>query len=274
MDYSQKTVLGKHTECPEQYAPSVLTPISRCTGRGKLGIDNELPFRGADIWNAWELSWLNPKGKPKVAIGTIEIPCDSVNIIESKSFKLYLNSLNQTAFTSEAEVVALIRRDLSAVAEGDVKVRICPAGTWQTEPSPWADAICLDALDLACSVYTPDPGLLCSDNNAAEVSEKLCSHLLKSNCPVTGQPDWATLYIQYTGKPIDHSGLLRYIVSMRGHQDFHEHCTESIFIALMQRCQPRQLAVYARYTRRGGLDINPFRANFNLAPGNTKLPRQ
>ncbi|WP_020409507.1 NADPH-dependent 7-cyano-7-deazaguanine reductase QueF [Hahella ganghwensis] len=278
MDLKQTTKLGQSTEYPEHYDPKLLTPIPRQANREKLGISGELPFLGEDLWNGYELSWLNPKGKPVAAIGVFRIPADSPNIIESKSFKLYLNSFNQTSYASLEEVQGVMARDLSAAVNADVSVQILPSAQWVDDPNDWEAAECLDGLDITCTTYAPDTGLLQLADDASgsseRVSETLCSHLLKSNCPVTGQPDWATVYIRYEGKRIDHAGLLRYIVSMRGHQDFHEHCVESIYMAIMARCQPERLAVYARYTRRGGLDINPLRSNYSVRADNFKLARQ
>ncbi|OZG74101.1 NADPH-dependent 7-cyano-7-deazaguanine reductase QueF [Hahella sp. CCB-MM4] len=278
----QTTKLGQATEYPEHYDAALLTPIPRSPNREKLAISGELPFVGEDLWNAYELSWLNTKGKPVVAIGVFRIPADSANIVESKSFKLYLNSFNQTVFADQEEVRSVMEVDLSRAVEGTVKVEILAPGRWEDEKSDWEQSTCLDDLDVTCTDYTPDINLLVlaghdegeTDERSETVSETLCSHLLKSNCPVTGQPDWATVYIRYKGKAIDHQGLLQYIVSMRGHQDFHEHCVESIYMALMERCQPEKLAVYARYTRRGGLDINPLRSNYPETAANFKLARQ
>ena len=278
MDLKQSTKLGQSTEYPEHYDPALLTPIPRLSNREKLGISDDLPFLGEDLWNGYELSWLNPKGKPVAAIGVFRIPANSPNIIESKSFKLYLNSFNQASYASLEDVQAVMARDLSAAVNAEVSVQILSAAQWVDGSNDWEAAECLDGLDVTCTAYTPDTDLLklASDasGSAELVSEALCSHLLKSNCPVTGQPDWATVYIRYEGKPIDHAGLLQYIVSMRGHQDFHEHCVESIYMAIMARCQPEKLAVYARYTRRGGLDINPLRSNYPLEAANFKLARQ
>ncbi len=274
MDLKGSTKLGQSTEYPDHYDPAQLTPIARNHNRQKLGIGHELPFMGEDLWNAYELSWLDPKGKPQVAIGVIRIACDSPNIVESKSFKLYLNSFNQTTFASMSDVAQTMEKDLAAAVQGRVKVEVLSLSAWQDEPSDWAQAICLDDLDVECKTYTPDPALLGLSDSPEAVTETLSSHLLKSNCPVTGQPDWATLYIRYSGPRLNHKGLLQFIVSMRGHQDFHEHCVESIYTALMEKCRPEKLAVYARYTRRGGLDINPLRSNYSLKAANFKLARQ
>ena len=274
MDLKNSTKLGQATEYPDQYDPAQLTPIARSHNREKLGIDQTLPFVGEDLWNAYELSWLNARGKPQVAVGVFRISCDSRNIVESKSFKLYLNSFNQTRFSSPDEVSQTMQKDLEKAVNGDVQVEVVSVTDWQDEPSSWLQATCLDDLDIECSIYTPDSKLITLEKSQEVVTETLSSHLLKSNCPVTGQPDWATVYIRYTGPKIERAGLLRYIVSMRGHQDFHEHCVESIFSAVMAECEPEKLAVYARYTRRGGLDINPIRANYPVRADNFKLARQ
>ena len=277
MDLKKETELGKATHYPEKYDPGLLTPIARKLSRQALSIGNDLPFDGWDIWNGYEISWLNQKGKPLVAIGEFAISCNSANIIESKSFKLYLNSLNQTHFSSLAEVEQTIQKDLQYAADGDVKVKLISPQQWLDVESPWLKAECIDDLDVECTTYSPDPKLLgveTRENGDDKVSETLCSHLLKSNCPVTGQPDWASLYITYSGPKIDREGLLQYIVSMRGHQDFHEHCVETIYCSIRDYCQPEKLAVYARYTRRGGLDINPIRFNYSVPIDNFKLSRQ
>ncbi len=273
MDLHESTTLGKTTSYPEKYDAGLLTPIPRQASRNPLGLTGTLPFNGVDIWNAFELSWLLPSGKPEVAMAEIRVDCSSENIIESKSLKLYLNSFNQTIFTRSQAVVDRMEKDLVAAAKGNVTVKLVSASELAAR-SPWLDSACIDGLDVECKDYSPTPELLVTEKNAPVVSETLCSHLLKSNCPVTGQPDWATVYIRYTGRKISQEGLLRYIVSLRGHQDFHENCVESMFMDLKRQCRPGELAVYARYTRRGGLDINPLRSNFPVPEDNFKLPRQ
>ncbi|HWV15939.1 MAG TPA: NADPH-dependent 7-cyano-7-deazaguanine reductase QueF [Cellvibrio sp.] len=251
--------LGQKTAYISQYQPSLLFPIARQESREQLGLGVDLPFYGVDIWTGYELSWLNALGKPQVAVAEFAIPCSSPFIIESKSFKLYLNSLNQTRFNSFAEVEACLVRDLSQVAGAAVGVDLQSLEESALLISRAEESHCLDELNIDVASYHPQPSLLTLDHG--EVSEKLCSHLLKTNCPVTGQPDWASLFIGYTGQKINHENLLRYIISFREHQDFHEHCVERIFTDILQRCQPQSLTVYARYTRRGGLDINPFRSS-------------
>jgi 7-cyano-7-deazaguanine reductase len=263
--------LGKETVYANQYDSSLLYPIERDINWQARGVDRTtLPFFGEDIWNSYEISWLNAKGKPVVALAEFHIPATSTHIIESKSFKLYLNSYNLTRFNDAAQVVAQMEKDLSKAAGGDVRVLL-------TSPQ---DAVavenfigdCIDELDIEVSHYEPAPELLSSKGEV--VSEALVSHLLKSNCPVTGQPDWASVQITYTGPKIDHEGLLGYLISYREHGDFHEQCVETIFMDIWQQCKPEQLSVYARYVRRGGLDINPFRSSKDERPANMRLSRQ
>ncbi len=269
----QDSPLGKQTQYVSEYAPHLLHPIPRAANRQGLGLkDGPLPFLGVDIWNGYELSWLNPKGKPEVAVAEFRIPCESPNIIESKSFKLYLNSLNQSRFASFEAVEAALCQDLSEAAGCPVAVKLFPlADAPQTQRV--AEGDCIDGLDIEVEHYHPAPELLQADSSEL-VQEVLVSHLLKSNCPVTGQPDWASVIIDYDGPRIDRASLLRYIISFRDHQDFHEHCVERMFCDLRARCQPRRLSVHARYTRRGGLDINPVRATSTSAVGNPRLVRQ
>ena len=263
--------LGKETVYANQYDSSLLYPIERDINWKARGVDRTtLPFFGEDIWNSYEISWLNAKGKPIVALAEFHIPATSSHIIESKSFKLYLNSYNLTRFDNAAQVVAQMEKDLSKAAGGDVRVLL-------TSPQ---DAVavetfigeCIDELDIEVSHYEPAPELLSAKGEV--VSEMLVSHLLKSNCPVTGQPDWASVQITYTGAKIDHEGLLGYLISYREHGDFHEQCVETIFMDIWQQCKPEQLSVYARYVRRGGLDINPFRSSKDERPANMRLSRQ
>jgi 7-cyano-7-deazaguanine reductase len=250
--------LGQATIYPSQYSPQLLFPIVRAESRQSLGMGNELPFFGGDLWTAYEISWLNLKGKPQVALAEFWIPAQSKNIIESKSFKLYLNSFNQSRFESVDQVNALMQKDLSAAASVDVGVQLFSLDPTHLMTIEQPDGIYLDDLDISVEHYHPYPDLL--RVNQEVVSETLFSNLLKTNCPVTGQPDWASLVIEYIGQQIDHQSLLAYIVSFREHQDFHEHCVERIFCDLLNRCKPEKLSVYARYTRRGGLDINPYRS--------------
>ncbi len=270
--------LGRQTDYISVYAPHLLFPIPRAESRGLLGIGEALPFYGVDIWTGYELSWLDALGKPIVAVAEFFIPCISEFIVESKSFKLYLNSLNQTRFESVVEVEALIAKDLARITNADVRVNITPL-TLSTRAALHLAEIAeingelLDDLVVAVDTYHPAPGLLTVEMGI--VDECLVSHLLKTNCPVTGQPDWASVVIRYKGNKIQRENLLRYIISFREHQDFHEHCVERIFSDIAQVCKPDELTVYARYTRRGGLDINPFRtSNPDAKPELLRLIRQ
>ena len=270
--------LGKPATYRSDYDPSLLFPIARAEKRAELGLAGTLPFFGMDIWNAYEVSWLNARGKPQVAIATFQVPADSPNIVESKSFKLYLNSLNQTRLDSSEALVELLRKDLSAPTGFNAPVHVI-----LTLPEAFGalrmgelGGLLLDRLDINVDAYQPDPGLLRANQDEAGVEESLVSHLLKSNCLVTGQPDWASVQIRYVGPQIDQEGLLRYLIGFRDHNEFHEQCVERIFMDILRQCHPQKLAVYARYTRRGGLDINPWRSNFTTGqpPGNTRHARQ
>ncbi|MNU74426.1 NADPH-dependent 7-cyano-7-deazaguanine reductase [compost metagenome] len=240
-----------------------------------------LPFFGADLWTAFELSWLNPRGKPQVAIAHFTIPCETPNIIESKSFKLYLNSFNNSTFASIDAVREHLRTDLAEAAwrgsdqSAGIGVKLLTPDLFDREPVHEIDGLDLDRLDIECTHYQPAPELLSSDTTQVHVNETLTSRLLKSNCLVTGQPDWGSVQIRYSGPPIDQAGLLAYIVSFRNHNEFHEPCAERMFTDIWRQCQPTKLAVYARYTRRGGLDINPFRTSWpQTLPPNIRTARQ
>lgn len=262
--------LGKEKPYISEYTPSLLLPIERT--RNNLAISGELPFKGADIWNAYEISWLNSKGKPQIALGEFHFPCTSPNLIESKSFKLYLHSFNQSRFASADEVAAIIARDLTNVAGAEVVVNLIYQPQFAQQQMQEFPGTCLDDLDIACETYEVNPAFLQSSENI--INESVFSHLLKSHCLVTGQPDWASVLIQYRGPQIDHAGLLRYIISFRNHHEFHEQCAERIFMDIMQHCKPQELTVSARYTRRGGLDINPWRSTGSIQPANIRTPRQ
>ena len=252
--------LGKAVAYAEHYDAALLFPIPRQGKRDEIGIaEAALPFVGEDIWNAYELSWLDLRGKPVVALAHFIVPAVSPNLIESKSLKLYLNSFNQTRLGSTDELVATLTRDLSAAAGAPVLVHVAPLSTRPQRPMGYPKGILLDGLEIDVDLYTPEPALLSADTSRAPVTETLYSHLLKSNCLVTGQPDWAMLVVRYTGAPIDREGLLRYIISFRQHNEFHEQCVERVFVDILRQCQPSALSVFARYTRRGGLDINPYR---------------
>lgn len=266
--------LGQKTIYISTYDASLLFPISRSESRKALGLTDKLPFYGQDIWTGYELSWLNLKGKPEVAVAEFSIPFDSPCIIESKSFKLYLNSLNQTKFSDLNDAKELLVQDLSAVAGAAVNVSLHSLRNSNLLVDCTFNALCIDELDIDVDAYHPQRAILKADASE-QVAETLCSHLLKSNCPVTGQPDWASVFIEYTGAKIDHENLLRYVISFREHQDFHEHCVEQIFMDILRECKPKSLSVYARYTRRGGLDINPFRStDKNATPKVGRLLRQ
>lgn len=269
------TLLGKTTEYVSVYTPSLLFPIPRLQSRLQLGMQSGvMPFRGVDVWTAYEVSWLDSFGKPEVAVAEFEVPADSPAIIESKSFKLYLNSFNQTAFADRAAVERTLAADLSQAAGATVGVRLVPLQQSTLSGSGHFTGECIDNQPVKIDCYSPNPDLLQVNTAAAVVSESLYSNLLKSNCPVTGQPDWASVLIEYRGAPIDRAGLLKYIISFREHQDFHEHCVERMFLDIQQRCQPEELTVYARYTRRGGLDINPYRTSGAGKPVDARLVRQ
>ena len=277
----EQSPLGKPAPYIDQYDASLLFPISRAAKRTEVGISGALPFLGADLWTAFELSWLNLRGKPQVALAHITVPCESTHIVESKSFKLYLNSFTNTRFTDAQEVRERIRADISeavwrgGVLQSTVGVKLLLPDMFDREPVHEIDGLSLDRLDIECTRYTPAPDLLKSNKDEGPVSEVLCSNLLKSNCLVTGQPDWASVQISYSGPQIEQEGLLQYLVSFRNHNEFHEQCVERIYMDLWTRCQPNRLAVYARYTRRGGLDINPFRSSYAQAlPPNIRTARQ
>ncbi|MGQ7958079.1 NADPH-dependent 7-cyano-7-deazaguanine reductase QueF [Pseudomonas sp. SP16.1] len=272
---AEHSPLGKTSQYIADYSPELLFPIPRAAKWAELGLDGDnLPYQGVDYWNCYELSWLQPSGKPVVAVGEFAIPADSPNIIESKSFKLYLNSLNQTAFASWDEVQATLTRDLSAAAGKPVAVRLRRLAEVEAEGVAALPGTCIDELQISVSQYDrPQPELLRCDS-AQVVEESLHSHLLKSNCPVTGQPDWGSLVVQYRGAALEHASLLAYLVSFRQHADFHEQCVERIFLDLQRLLEPQALTVYARYVRRGGLDINPYRSTAAIAPDNVRLVRQ
>ncbi|MEP6881267.1 MAG: NADPH-dependent 7-cyano-7-deazaguanine reductase QueF [Dokdonella sp.] len=272
------SALGKSVLVSNHYNPDLLFPIPRAAGREVLGLGASLPFDGVDIWNAYELSWLDARGKPQVAVGEFRIPASSPNLIESKSFKLYLNSINQTRYANAEQVRAMLAMDLSAAAGAEIGVELSllPKVARAMAAIESLAGDCIDDLNIEVDHYgPPKPELLGLVGDAPIVDEALVSHLLKSNCPVTGQPDWASVQISYAGRQIDRTGLLRYLVSYRNHDDFHEQCVERIFSDILARCAPQHLTVYARYTRRGGLDINPWRSTeARSRPDNARLIRQ
>jgi len=287
MNTPEQSQLGKPSAYIDQYDASLLFPIPRAGKRIEMGIDGATPFFGADMWTAFEVSWLNARGKPQVALAHFTVPCETLNIIESKSFKLYLNSFNNTQFASADDVKTRLRADISeavwrtqaqgqeGAAPSAIGVTLLSADLFDREPLHELDGLSLDRLDIDCTRYTPAPDLLMVTPNEAPVSEVFTSNLLKSNCLVTGQPDWGSVQISYTGDQIEQGGLLQYLVSFRNHNEFHEQCVERIFMDIWTRCKPMKLAVYARYTRRGGLDINPFRTSYPQAlPRNVRHARQ
>ncbi|MEX4580745.1 NADPH-dependent 7-cyano-7-deazaguanine reductase QueF [Haemophilus influenzae] len=275
-DNSLKSLkLGQKTEYASQYDRTLLQPVPRALNRDGLGITQNQPFTiGADIWTAYEISWLNEKGLPQVAIADIYLDYQSQNLIESKSFKLYLNSFNQSKFTDFNAVQQTMQRDLIECAQGDVKVRLNPVAVYDAQKIEHLQGDCIDEQDIEITSYEFNANWLKDCVSDEIVEEKLVSHLLKSNCLITNQPDWGTLHIHYVGKKINQEKLLRYVISFRQHNEFHEQCVERIFCDLMHYAKPEKLTVYARYTRRGGLDINPFRSNFENLPENLRLARQ
>ncbi|MFV0600694.1 MAG: NADPH-dependent 7-cyano-7-deazaguanine reductase QueF [Brachymonas sp.] len=288
----EQSQLGKAVAYPDQYAPQVLFPIARQPQRGELGMaaGGALPFTGVDLWTGYELSWLNPRGKPQVALVQVTVPCETPCIVESKSFKLYLNSFSNSRFTSADAARARIAADVGAAvwqpvapesqqtargAPPTVGVRLVLPEQFAAQTVQELEGLSLDRLDVECTEYEPAPQWLRANAAEAAVTETLTSHLLRSNCPVTQQPDWGDIQISYSGAPIDQEGLLRYIVSLRNHNGFHEHCVERMFMDILRRCHPSRLTVYARYTRRGGLDINPLRTNHpGPIPPNVRTARQ
>jgi 7-cyano-7-deazaguanine reductase len=269
----EQSQLGKVSDYKSSYNPQLLFPIPRIINRTELGIDDRNPgFYGVDMWTHYEVSWLNPSGKPSVAIGEIIYPASTPNIIESKSMKLYFNSFNGTKFENNNQIIETVIKDLSKSVGAPVEFRLLPVDICSNLTK--FEGICLDDLDIQCDIYKPHPDYLtCNDN---PVTEELYTNLLKSNCMMTLQPDWASVHIKYSGAQINHKGLLKYIISLRDNNEFHEQCIERIFHDIMTKCKPDSLTVYARYTRRGGLDINPFRTlqkDF-IIPENNRLIRQ
>lgn len=270
------SVLGRQVGHPEHYSPDVLEAIPRAAQRARLGIDGTPPFYGADLWTAWELSWLEPGGKPRVAVARLSVPSHSPAIVESKSLKLYLNSLYQTVFDEPDAVKQRIATDLSERLGAEIGVELLLPAHWHEPLSP-PPGECLDDQPVDCQHYQPAPELLRQADGATEQWVQRCwhSHLLRSRCPVTEQPDWATVWIEWHGPELDSQALLQYLVSFRQHQDFHEQCVERIFLDLWQRFEPRQLLVGARFLRRGGIDINPVRSSEPvLAVADMRLFRQ
>jgi 7-cyano-7-deazaguanine reductase len=276
MNLPEHSPLGKTSAYRTDYAPELLFPIPRQAKRDELGLQGTLPFFGVDIWNGYELSWLNLRGKPQVAVARFTIPADSPNLIESKSFKLYLNSFNQTRLAGPDALKMLLQQDLSAAAGANVHVTLTMQEDFGKLEMGELEGQLLDRLDIEVDSYSPQPQTLKANFDELPVEETLVSHLLKSNCLVTGQPDWGSVQISYYGPQIDQESLLKYLIGFREHNEFHEQCVERIFTDILRQCKPQHLTVYARYTRRGGLDINPWRTNFSSAqrPSNLRNARQ
>lgn len=257
----EKSPLSERSRYPSCYNSGILYPISRLDNRSQLISDpTTLPFQGYDLWHAYELSWLQPNGLPAAMIARFIIPANSPNLIESKSFKLYLNSLNNSTFENIKEVKSILEKDISTVLEAPAHVEFISPN--QSTLQGTIQGTCLDQIDTLCQHYQPNPKLLTTQQ--PNISETVYTHLFRSNCPVTFQPDWATIIVHYQGQTIDHASLLSYLVSYRNHAQFHEHCVEMIFSDIMNHCQPQKLCIEAKFTRRGGLDINPIRANYPI----------
>jgi len=281
MNTPETSLLGKVATYADRYDPALLYPLPRAAQRALIGVTDRPIFLGADLWTAYELSWLNARGKPQVALGRFTVPSESTHLVESKSLKLYLNSFNNTVFADIDAVRQTLQKDLSeavwrgGVVKSSVGVQLMSPEQYAKEKIAEMDGLSLDRLDLDCSHYQPAPELLSAASNEAPVTETLYSNLLKSNCLVTGQPDWGSVSISYNGAQIEQAGLLQYIVSFRNHNEFHEHCVERIFMDIWTRCKPTKLTVYARYTRRGGVDINPWRSSYAQGlPAQVRTARQ
>ena len=265
--------LGRLAHHVDRYDAGLLFAVPRAPQRAALGITGALPFAGVDAWTAYELTWLDPGGKPQVALASFEVPADSPSIIESKSMKLYLGSFAQTHFAGMTDVAAAIERDLSGACGARVSVMLRGPSAFKSQAIRELEGESLDDLPVACTAYDVAPDLLAARGDV--VAEALTTQLFRSVCPVTGQPDIASLRIAYRGPAIDRESLLRYLVSYRCHAGFHEHCVERIFMDVSVRCRTEQLTIVARFTRRGGLDINPFRTNAGVArPDNVRTARQ
>ena len=281
MNTPENSQFGKASSYVDQYSPDLLYPLSRSTQRQTIGVGDKPLFVGADLWTAYELSWLNMRGKPQIAMARLVVPCESTHLVESKSLKLYLNSFNNTRFADASAVRDSLARDLSqAVWSGGpmragVGVVLVLPDQFEREPIHELDGLSLDRLDIECDRYQPAPDLLRCADHENPVTETLTSNLLKSNCLVTGQPDWGSVRISYSGPQIEQGGLLQYLVSFRNHNEFHEHCVERIFMDIWTHCKPSRLSVYARYTRRGGVDINPWRSSHpGVLPPSVRTARQ
>ncbi len=272
-DELSASLLGRATAYPRRYDPDLLHPIARATGRSTLPAAALQALQGTDFWTAFELSWLGPRGMPRVAVAEIAIPCASPNIVESKSLKLYLNSLNDARFVTAEALAARMQTDISACCGAPVQVSLHRLADYARLGIQLPVGECIDAFELDEPGFEPDVASLRAAPGT-RVAEVLYSDLLKTNCPVTGQPDWASLVIDYCGPRIDRTALLAYILSFRHHSDFHEHCVERMFCDLWCQVQPERLSLMARYTRRGGIDINPWRTSVQCQPPQGRLVRQ
>ncbi len=273
MSTAEQSPLGRHAAYPEAYDPYLLHPIPRAAKRAELGINGKPPFYGVDIWNAYELSWLDVRGKPMVGVAELRVPADSPNIVESKSLKLYLNGFSQERLAGTPKLLAVLERDISAAVGAPVAIEITLASA-SSHAIRDLDGQLLDEQLVRIDHYGPPRPAFLTLASEDIFEETLVSRVFRSNCPVTGQPDWGTMQIRYRGRQIEHAGLLRYLVSFRNHSGFHEHCVEQIYMDLHQRCAPESLSVYARYTRRGGIDINPFRSSTQLSAGSQPSNRR
>ena len=273
--FADDTPLGKSIAAVAAYTPALLCPIARAAARTDLGlVAGDLPFTGIDSWSLYEVSWLDQSGKPQVAMGRLDVPCDSPYLIESKSLKLYLNSFNQSRFACLDEVARRIETDLADRLGSAVALRLWSLGQAEPITARAMPGESLDGIDVAIEHYRPEPAYLSVSESVDEVEEQLYSDLFRSLCPVTGQPDWGSVGIAYRGQAVDRPGLLKYLISFRNHNGFHEQCVERIFVDILQHCRPQSLSVYARFLRRGGVDINPFRTNRDEPPAFDRLLRQ
>jgi 7-cyano-7-deazaguanine reductase len=268
-----RSPLGKATDYPDRYDRSLLFPIARAEQREAIGIRGALPFAGVDLWTAYEISCLDSRGKPRLAVGLFRVPAESPSIVESKSLKLYLGSYAQEPLADIESLAGRIATDLRAACGAEVDIALTPAAGFARLALSELPGESIDETGIAIDAYQPEPDALAAAGPTVE--ETLRSGLFRSNCPVTGQPDYADLMVRYRGPRIDRAGLLRYIVSYRKHAAFHETCVERMFVDLLDRCRPRALTVYTRFMRRGGIDINPFRSNFESPPSHgVRTPRQ
>jgi 7-cyano-7-deazaguanine reductase len=268
-----RSPLGHATGYPDTYDPAQLFTVPRAPQRAALGLTGALPFSGRDVWTAYELTWLDPRGKPAIAIATIEVPAESPSIVESKSMKLYLGSFAQSSYVSAEIVASTIARDLEAATGAPVHVSLRDPTRFSAERFAELEGVSLDGLALDCSAYEVDATSLTVGDD--RIDEALTTDLFRSVCPITGQPDIASVRVAYRGPRIDRAGLLRYLVSYRRHPGFHEHCVERMFVDIATRCRTERLTVHARFTRRGGIDINPFRTDTaSPPPPNVRTARQ